>query len=251
MLSWCTGKRKALQVQQAGVTNKKWVVYTDRSDISKSTSLIQQPSHQSTQAVAKIPQDPVKGFKAFCDIPLEQREAMLRALYVRASQNPTLTPNPSFGHTQYNVFTAMFTNARLLGLTLDLLNEDLASQFNLVGPSSLHLPPSLWPSKSQRKIIHHPWIDLIPMLSLRDSLLARMEILDEDELCGDLYGASLSPAESGLRVWGEAWDPFAYEASEALIRKWSWMVKECPDIIESTNYWRRRRGAKALVLKQS
>jgi len=74
--------------------------------------------------------------------------------------------------------------------------------------------------------------------------------MDEDELCGDLYGVCVSSDETGLRVWGEAWDPLAYEVSETLIRKWSWLVEECPDIIKSTNYWRRQRGEKAIVIKR-
>lgn len=139
-----------------------------------------------------------------------------------------------------------------MGLTLDLLEDDLASQFNIVGQSSLHLPPSLWPSKSQRKIIHHPWIDLIPILSLRESILSRVDLdtFDEDEACGDLFGMCVaSPEGTGLRVWGEAWDPLAYEASVNLLRKWSWIVKECPDIVQSTNYWRKQRGEKAVVVE--
>lgn len=164
-------------------------------------------------------------------------------------ENPVLFPTLSLSATKYNLFNAFFSNAQLMGLTLDLLNDDLASQFNLVGPSSLHLPPPLWPSKSQKEIIHHPWIDLIPMLSLREGILARVDTMDEDQACEDLYGGCITPDEAGLQVWGEAWDPLAYEASETLIRKWSWMVEECPDIIQSTNYWRRRRGEKALMIR--
>jgi hypothetical protein len=255
MLNSFTGRRKALESKQAGIPNKKWVVYTDQSNIPKSTSLIQHPNDQSNHSIFHHSIENTQATKNqnFCDLNPAQREAfykMMRAQVAHMINNPTLTPNISFSTPQLNVITAMCTNATLMGLTIDLLNDDLASQFNLVGPSSLHLPPSLWPSKSQRKIIHHPWIDLIPMLSMRESLLSRMDTVDEDELCGDLYGAPQSD-ETGLRVWGEAWDPLAYEVSEALVKKWSWMIEECPDIIESTNYWRRRRGQKALALKQS
>lgn len=137
-----------------------------------------------------------------------------------------------------------------MGLTLELLNEDLASQFNIIGPSSLHLPPSLWPSKAQRKIIHHPWIDLLPIVSLREALLVRANDLNEDEICDDLHGICAESDETGLKVWGEAWDPLAYEASERLIGKWDWLGVECPDIIRSTNYWRRRRGEKAITFNK-
>ncbi|CAG8088304.1 unnamed protein product [Penicillium olsonii] len=180
------------------------------------------------------------------DIPVS--ELHLRALHW--INNPTLTPNPSFCAAQYNLLIATFANAQLMGLTLDLLQEDLASQFNLVGPSSLHLPPTLWPSKLQRKVLHHPWIDLLPMSSMREGILSRLDTIDEDEACGDIFGICSSSGDSGLLVWGEAWDPLAYEASPDLIRKWFWIAKECPDVIRSTNYWRRRRGEKALVIEE-
>ena len=165
-------------------------------------------------------------------------------------ENPALLQNPTFCITQYNILQAMFTNAGLMGLTLELLSDDLASQFNLTGPliSAPHLPASLCPSQKQKKIIHHPWIDLLPMVSLREAILTRADVIDEDELCGNFYGTA-PLQEVGLRVWGEAWDPSAYEVSEPLLRKFSWIVKDCPDIIKSTNYWRKQRGEKPIMFK--
>jgi hypothetical protein len=217
-------------------------------------SPIFKPTDQSNQTIQTTSSPSAHAEHSyFCEFNHTQRDEFLNKLQARAVhmlENPVLSPHPSFCLTQFSLLNAMFTNANLMGLTMELLNEDLASQFNLIGPSSLHLPPSLWPSKKQKKIIHHPWIDLLPMVSLREGLLARAETMDEDEACGDLYGVCASSHETGLRVWGEAWDPLAYEASENLIRKWSWLIKECPDIIKSTNYWRRQRGEKAIVIKQ-
>ncbi|CAI7580782.1 unnamed protein product [Penicillium discolor] len=155
-------------------------------------------------------------------------------------ENPVLPRNPIFSDAQFNIFRALSINANMLGLTIDLLNEDLASQFNLAGPLM---------SEKQRKIIHHPWIDLIPILSLREALLIRADVIDEDELCGDFYGACGSSQEVGVRVWGEAWDPFAYELSETIMRKWRWMATDCPDVVKSSNYWRRQRGEKPIVFE--
>jgi hypothetical protein len=251
ILTTCVGRRKALESQaHPKHLNRKWVVYTEESNVPKTTSPTPK-SNKSNQITTISP--PSQNNSFFCAFDPAQRDAYLNELHARALyaiNNPPLTTHPSFSLTQLNIISAMCTNADLMGLTLELLNEDLASQFNLLGPSSLHLPPSLWPSKSQRKIIHHPWIDLLPMVSLREALLFRAQTLDEDELCGDLCGVVESD-EIGLRVWGEAWDPFAYEASERLIRKWDWLVVECPDIIRSTNSWRRRRGEKAIVFKNT
>lgn len=153
--------------------------------------------------------------------------------------------------TQFNTMRAMVANAETMGLSLQILCEDIASFFNISGPSHgfLQLPPSLQPSSAQKQIIHHPWIDLLPIESLRNSLLSQLDVYDEDELCTDFYGMCGPSAEAGLIVWGESWDPSAYEISEGFFRKWSWLLKDCTDLIQSTNYWRKKRGEKPLKLE--
>ena len=68
--------------------------------------------------------------------------------------------------------------------------------------------------------------------------------MDEDEFCHHLFlqcDDSDKDGMIGMVVWGEAWDPASYEISETMIRKWPWLVDECPDIIRTTNYWRAKR----------
>ncbi|CAG7938826.1 unnamed protein product [Penicillium nalgiovense] len=234
-------KRKASECKrQRKPADGKWIVYVEDPNIPNKNAFTEETtSHEVTK-----PSPPPRHN--------EKSECMnrLHAKALHMMENPVLSPNPTFYIFQYNIFRAMLFNADLMGLTIDLLDEDLASQFNLVGPSTsaTHLPASLCPSPKQKKIIHHPWIDLIPILSLREALLARADVLDEDELCSDLYGGCASQGV-GLCVWGEAWDPRAYEVSETLIRKWSWMVNDCPDVIKTSNYWRKQRGEKPFVLK--
>ncbi|KAJ5941277.1 hypothetical protein N7516_001445 [Penicillium verrucosum] len=245
-------KRKALESKtQHKTPDRKWIVYVDDSNIPKrSTSTEEATSHQVTQLSLPLNQNEeyLSYFKS------SECDAFMNKLYGKALhtiENPVLSRNPTVCDAQFNVFRAISINANLMGLTFDLLNEDIASQFNLAGPlmSAVHLPASLFPSQKQRKIIHHPWIDLIPMLSLREALLIRVDVIDEDELCVDFYGTCAPSQEVGLRVWGEAWDPFAYEFSEAIIRKWRWMATDCPDIVKSSNYWRRQRGEKPIVFE--
>ncbi|OQE40819.1 hypothetical protein PENCOP_c005G01161 [Penicillium coprophilum] len=241
-------KRKASEARnQHRALDKKWVVYIEDSKIPKKNAFTNEaPSNQ----IARLPSSPRRNGQYLYRFNSPQRDELInngRARTLHMIENPVLSLNPTL-HTC--VIRAMLVNASLMGLTIELLEEDLASQFNLVGPSTLHLPPSLYPSQKQRKIIHHPWIDLIPMLSLREALLARTDEIDEDEICCDFYQARDSSQEVGLRVWGEAWDPSAYEASETLIRKWSWIPKDCPDIIESSNYWRIQRGEKPMTLER-
>ncbi|KAJ5588932.1 hypothetical protein N7537_011610 [Penicillium hordei] len=248
-------KRKVLESKgQHKTPDRKWIVYVDGSSIPKRNTSTEEEatSHKVTQSPLSLNQN--EEYLSFFNP--SQRVEFMDTLFEKALHmigNPVLSRNPTYSDAQFNLFRAMSINANLLGLTFDLLNEDLASQFNLAGPlmSAVHLPASLFPSQNQRKIIHHPWIDLIPILSLREALLIRADVIDEDELCGDVYGACGSSQEIGIgmRVWGEAWDPFAYEISEMILKKWRWIATDCPDVVKSSNYWRRQRGEKPIVFE--
>ncbi|KAJ5301800.1 hypothetical protein N7508_006663 [Penicillium antarcticum] len=249
------GKRRAAQLKKTGKSDLKWVIYTDHANISKPNnppvkSDKDQPSHEliypaTTQVDHQEP-------KPFSQNDLEKRYKQIsdiRRIALQSMAQKTISPSAVLCVPQYNILRAMFANAKIMGLTMELLNEDIASQFNIVGQSTFHLPASLLPSESQKQIVHHPWVDIIPILSLREALLIREDICEEDEFCGDLYGICASTNEVGLRVWGDAWNPRAYEASEYLLRKWNWIAEECPDLVRSTNYWRRKRGEKTLFLR--
>ncbi|KAJ5620480.1 hypothetical protein N7510_004464 [Penicillium lagena] len=225
---------------------QKWVYYTEAAKVTDS-SLITDDKVATKAPSSETGQETVR----FCEVDNNQRRDYLIQLLTEIHNGATknlYSANLLLSVTQFNVVRAMYSNATSLGLTADLLGEDIASQFNIVGPLALPLPPSLQPTSHQKKIIHHPWIDLIPMVSLRDVLLGSMYRYDEDELCGDLFGLCGTSREVGLFIWGEAWDPSAYEASEKFVQKWSWIFKDCPDILESTNYWRRKRGERPLRL---
>lgn len=188
----------------------------------------------------------------FCGSTQLSREKHLAQLQLRianGSTNNLQSSNLLLSVTQFNIMRAMFANAATMGLSIEILSEDIASQFNIAGPMTLQLPPSLQPNSSQKRIIHHPWIDLLPIESLRNSLLSKMDTYDEDELCIDLYGLCDMAPEVGLLVWGESWDPSAYEISEGVFKKWSWLLRDCADLMRSTNYWRRKRGERPLRLE--
>ncbi|KAJ5767164.1 uncharacterized protein N7511_004780 [Penicillium nucicola] len=244
-------KRRAAQFKTSGHPDMKWIIYTDHANTSKPIS---QPaksehypsSHEGTPTTTQVTQHEPKPFSQNESVNrYKQLDDIQRTAMQSLAQRIT-SPRAVLCVSQYNILTAIFANAKIIGLTMDLLNEDIASQFNIVGMPTFHLPASLLPSESQKAIVHHPWIDIIPILSLREALLIREDICEGDEFCGDMCGMCAPTDEVGLRVWGEPWDPRAYEASEYLLRKWSWMIEECPDLVRSTNYWRRKRGEKAL-----
>lgn len=73
-------------------------------------------------------------------------------------------------------------------------------------------------------------------------------LLDDDELRGDLLGTEGAGVgeQPSLVVWTVAWDATGWEVNATLVRKWRSLIEDCPEIMESTNYWRRTRGQPVL-----
>lgn len=151
--------------------------------------------------------------------------------------------------TQINIIKAARTNASLIRIGMETISSDIPSPFATSRPWFDKAPHSLWPTELQQNIVHHPWIDLIPMASFRDSLLRNDGKYDDNELCHDMYASCGSEqTQTGVLLWGEAWDPTAYEFSETFIRKWRWLFHGCAELIRSSNYWRAQRGEKHIFL---
>lgn len=244
-----TGKRKALQAAKQGRGQERhWIIYTDEANAS-SVNKIPAVAH-STHLEKSLPihnygNDSCYGsMQSQCTRYYAELQKIVAEVAAKRVQSPELLVPVA----QFNIMRAIFENAASMGLTMDILSEDIASYFNIAGPVTLHLPPSLEPSDTQKSIVHHPWIDLIPIASLRDALLLQADKYDEDQLCGDFYGLCGPSPEVGILVWGESWDPSAYEVSERVLKKWVGLFKDCPELVRSTNYWRRKRGEKPLRL---
>jgi hypothetical protein len=232
---------------------QKWIIYTEPAQAEGQFYL--NPDHQTelTSSSNVVTKFPTEASFHLCELADDDRARVLRRLQDRVYSSTTRTPLSSdllFSITQFNIISALCKNATCLGLTLQLLHLDNPSRFNMLQPdASFILPPSLQPTRLQREIIHHPWIDLFPVLSIRHMLLQKMGRYDKAEICRDFFGECGAQAGSvGLLVWGEAWDPSSYEISEWFLRKWGWMMEDCSDIIQSTNFWRASRGEKPLRL---
>jgi hypothetical protein len=155
---------------------------------------------------------------------------------------------------RYNLYRAVAANSWSLGIDPRLMHSDILSPFTSDDPAisklCLSLPPALRPTALQRSVSHHPYIDLFPFPSIRDRLLQVGNAIDEDMLCADFAGDNIDSnfgEHTGLIVWGEPWDPQSWEIAEPLWKKWSWLLKECPRILETTNYWRQKRDEPRLV----
>lgn len=154
---------------------------------------------------------------------------------------------------QLNLINGMTRNASSLGFTFDWLLCEVISPFGRGGPSlnpgaanTAAVPPSLAPTSLQLRTRHHPWLDLFPLPILRDNILAASQFLtaeDEQDLYNDVLEVGGGRSEwAGLVVWGEPSDPWSWEISLPFLRKWGWLLRGCPEIVQATNFWRSRRG---------
>ncbi|KAI5921701.1 hypothetical protein F4810DRAFT_702194 [Camillea tinctor] len=142
---------------------------------------------------------------------------------------------------QLNVIDSLTRNSVLLGFTIDWLLCSAVSPFCCYGPRRLVLPcpGNLVPTALQRAIPHHPWIDLFPLPRMRDNfLVAVSRILSEEEefqLWDDVIESRSESGWSGL-----------IEMTVPFLRRWAWLLDGCEEILEATNYWRRRRGERCI-----
>lgn len=158
--------------------------------------------------------------------------------------------------TRLNTFDALARNALMLRIPFEYLETDeYSSVFNYHGPrppgEQQSFPTYLRPTALQKTVTHHSWLDLFPIPGMRDNILRGIEAgaYDEDELCDTLCCDLLNfdvGTTAGLVVWGESWDAQGWEFSPEFFAKWGVLSQGCPEMLETTNYWRRQRGLRGL-----
>lgn len=157
--------------------------------------------------------------------------------------------------TKVNVFRACGSNLQLIGFCMDDMHDDAISPFNTAtAPEHSSpmgndtIPLSLRPTKMQRTVPHHPWLDFFPLPKMRDNLTQAGEDWDDEQLCHDIMGFwnTSSSEDAGLLVWGEAWDIRNWEVTEAFLKKWQWVIRGCPELMNATNAWRAKRGERLI-----
>ncbi|EXJ84430.1 hypothetical protein A1O3_05098 [Capronia epimyces CBS 606.96] len=141
---------------------------------------------------------------------------------------------------------------------------------------------SLTPTASQMTMVHSSWINVLPFPAMRENMIKWESDFDHSELVKDLVGnlinlklfpsvppsSSRRPAhagrqivlqegddgeptaitEPGLILWGEPYRAESWEATPEFLQKWAWAVAGSRELIDSTNYWRSRRGENPLRL---
>lgn len=142
--------------------------------------------------------------------------------------------------------------------------------------SEFCLPESLAPTGLQMSRPHSAWIDVFPFPKMRDNLIRWENYFSHAEFLTDLLGNLINcmtaplprtthallkskaqdsaqgedddtPADRrGLILWGEPFQKDSWEVTPGFLRKWSWVVEGCGELIESTNRWRTARGERPL-----
>lgn len=194
------------------------------------------------------------------------RERAVLEQFAEQALRSYMTGDPCADHKlrliQFNIINGLTRNAAVLGYQFDWLVCAAVSPFGRDGPirdarsvtpplESGTVPSNLVPTVVQLSIRHHPWLDLFPLPRMRDNLLlATKNFLspeEEQELFDDIMDSGRGKHEwTGLVVWGEPWDPQNWEVSKPFLERWAWLMIGCPEILESTNRWRRLRGEKPL-----
>lgn len=214
--------------------------------------------HQSRLLTATPDQSPILLLVRCTDLHDRIREILQR---VSANWGLNLpTPHDLPLVTRLNTFDALARNALMLRIPLEYLEADeQPSMFNYQGPPPLStqqpsVPTNLRPTALQKTVTHHPWLDLFPIPSMRDNILQGIESgeYDEDVLCDALCCDLLKFDENTnatLVVWGDSWDATGWEFSTEFFARWGVLLQGCTEVLETTNYWRQKRGARRLECK--
>ncbi|KAJ5169247.1 uncharacterized protein N7482_004841 [Penicillium canariense] len=267
-------------MQGDGKSADNWAGLTDPAERRRRQNRINQRAHRrrlrmkanqdvhpksvvaSASPTALVPQDESRAgpmqSESLCVSPSFAQ--LLLSRYAASAYHSYMLGSPTSDHllvlTKVNVFRAFGHNLKLIGWPLDNMDDDAISPFSLPstpevpGPEEYsYLPPSLRPTRLQRTIPHHPWLDFFPLPKMRDNLIQAGDQWDDDALCHDImgfWGETTSSGQAGLLVWGDPWDIRNWELTEPFLKKWQWIVRGCPEIMNSTNAWRARRGEKLI-----
>jgi hypothetical protein len=170
------------------------------------------------------------------------------------------TPADFGALVRLNVIYGFNNNARILGIRFNELHrEGYISPFNNpegVASSrmetALLIPSDLRPTALQTSMVHHPWLDILPMPGMRDNILRLVatDSIDEYELCADMMNMedSKDDNQAPIMVWAESCYARGWEFSPAFLRKWACLWQNCPEVLDATNFWRERRGRPRITM---
>jgi hypothetical protein len=139
---------------------------------------------------------------------------------------------------KWTTFSALLENAKLL--QIDCKNPSPQPGIFINLSNITQPPPSLYPVPVQQLIPHRPYLDVLPLPSVRSRLLEVSLHFGCTEFWFDMI--------DGFTIWGQSpWEEMGWEVSESFVRKWWFLVDK--DVIKQSNFWRAQRGLAALELQ--
>jgi hypothetical protein len=207
----------------------------------------------------------------------------LDQVLVKRSHFPLSSDHHLLHLIHFNVFRALISNKLLLNDSTFLLragngivlprHQNLCEGLTLVRAKDKKcIPPTLYPTTNQMSIAHSSWLNMFPFPRVRDNLIRHQKEFDHRDLCNDLFGElffrnlqesqyqaavadvwdswedNVTARRRGFIVWGEPWDIDSWEVTPGYLRKWSWTLEGCEDVIVASNKWRAQRGEPPLEL---
>jgi hypothetical protein len=148
----------------------------------------------------------------------------------------------------------------------------------VVRPTRQKMPPCLQPTQLQMNLPHPAWIDAIPFPDMRDILILQQNNFNHVHFLEDLIGemahwvppvlarqlgratladnqshvpqhdSHIAPSSKGLILWGEPHLKENWEATPLFLKKWTWAVEGCAELVSYSNMWRYARGEEPLDL---
>ncbi|KAH7333241.1 hypothetical protein BKA65DRAFT_41856 [Rhexocercosporidium sp. MPI-PUGE-AT-0058] len=236
-------KRKAL-VKKVGVS------ITSTETLVKSEPLVECWNFE-LQSISKIPASRIKQIynPKNALLPRGTRAEHLRIIFPLCSDHLITL-------LQFNALRASAVNRTLvsgiLTTPLDCAGEEVTHIIPYPTRPDL-LPPSLLPTTLQQTIPHADWIDQFPSPEVRDRLIRAAGTFDEYDLWADCIGGLYEGfpddeiTRRGIVAWSPPWDITGWELSEGFLRKWGWIFKGVPGVLEATNRWRLERNEEPLL----
>lgn len=174
------------------------------------------------------------------------------------SSDPNVPDSYHLPVHELTLLRAMLRIADRIGCKGQLWSLDCPSPFisGMATPSD-QLPVSWRPTPSQVVVPHHPLLDVLPWPSVRDKVIKIFTLPDEmrpSNAMGPLgmvnFAYDVEDNSEGVRIYGEdPYDPGQWEVGQVLFERWWFLFDR--GIIETSNRWRRLRGAPQLLLKGS
>lgn len=168
--------------------------------VSASNSLLPSPGYSNKSRISKLNQE---------------SEILVSNPNYTPYSEPYATLSPFIQiSSPLTVFSALYMNGDIQGITCAI---SYSSRTPMPKP---HIPLPLHPTELQQMIVHPRWIDRLPFPRMRDSLIRLRGVVDEEELCKDLFTMPSFTIDIGCACW----DPSGWRMEEEWKKKWGWLM---------------------------